>query len=186
MYQARSVSDAIQISLQEQDGYMLEQFKQELKATNKVLTYSRNTERNKMCQFCVHSEEMANDLRRYNVVERKTFIAELTDLVPKHLYHHYIRGIFDGDGTVYINGHNHLRFGFYGTYKLVSQVEQYLISQINISNNKIIDKGTVSFVTFGKKEDTLNFYDLMYHDATLYLNRKKEKFEHYIQTKYKC
>ena len=126
----------------------------------------------------------SNDLSKYGLHERKTFEAELTDLVPKELYTHYIRGIFDGDGTVYIRSKtNQLVFGFYGTHELVSQVKQYLIEQIGIRDNSIYDKDTVSFVTFTRKQDVINFYNLIYSNSHFYLDRKKEVFEKYFQIK---
>lgn len=46
--------------------------------------------------------------------------------------------------------------------------------------NKVFDKPTVSFVVYQKKNDVLNFYNLIYQDANFYLKRKKEKFENYF------
>ena len=171
----------IQLSLKYDDVDIIQRFKEELDATTKISHYNKNG-RNE-CMFAVHSKEMAHDLSKYGLHERKTFEAELTNLVPKELYVHYIRGIFDGDGTVYITKSNELRFGFYGTHKLVYQVEQYLIDEIGINNNSIFDKDTVSFVTFAKKQDVINFYNLIYSNSHFYLNRKKEVFEKYFQLK---
>ena len=74
-------------------------------------------------------------------------------------------------------------FGFYGTHELVSQVKQYLIEQIGIRDNSIYDKDTVSFVTFTRKQDVINFYNLIYSNSHFYLDRKKEVFEKYFQIK---
>ena len=172
----------IQLSLKYEDVDIVQKFKEELGADTKVSHYNNNG-RNE-CIFGVHSKEMAYDLSKYGLHERKTFDAELTDLVPKDLYVHYIRGIFDGDGTVYIRSKtNQLVFGFYGTHKLVSQVKQYLIEQIGIRDNFIYDKDTVSFVTFTRKQDVINLYNLIYSNSHFYLNRKKEVFEKYFQIK---
>lgn len=172
----------IQLSLKYDDVDVVQKFKEELGATTKISHYNKNG-RNE-CTFSVHSKEMAHDLSKYGLHERKTFEAELTNLVPKELYTHYIRGIFDGDGTVYIRSKtNQLVFGFYGTHKLVSQVKQYLIEQIGIRDNSIYDKDTVSFVTFTRKQDVINFYNLIYSNSHFYLDRKKEVFEKYFQIK---
>lgn len=174
---------SIQISLKYEDVSIIEKFKSELNANNKIIHYNNN-DRDE-CIFSVHSKEMAHDLFKYGIHERKTFDAKLTNLVPENLYHHYIRGIFDGDGTVYMrNDKSHqLLFGFYGTHILVSQVKEYLLNKINVSNNVITDKETVSFITFSKKTDILNFYNLIYSDANFYLDRKKNKFEEYFKIK---
>ena len=171
----------IQISLKLSDINIIEKFKEELNAMNKISTYT--TSSRSECMFSVHSNEMASDLSKYGIVERKTFNTELTTLIPDDLYRHYIRGIFDGDGTVYIRKNNQLIFGFYGTHNLVNQVKYYLIQEINISNNSTFDKETVSFVTFSKKKDVINFYNYIYKDASFFLERKKKKFEEFFVMK---
>ena len=174
----------IQISLKYDDVDIIKKFKKELNATTKISHYKKN-HRNE-CMFGVHSKEMAYDLAKYGIRERKTFSAELTNEVPQELYRHYIRGLFDGDGTVYVRDKadvGNITFGFYGTHKLVSQVNQYLIEQIGINDNSIYDKETVSFVYFSRQQDIINFYKLIYRDANFYLKRKKEIFDQYLQFK---
>lgn len=168
---------AIQIMLQYNDVDILERFKQELHSSNKVRRYIKD--KRDECIFSVCSTKMAKDLAQWGVCPNKTFVAELCYKIPKELFRHYIRGIFDGDGTVFMS-HGHLRFGFYGTHKLVSQTQEWLGSEIGISQNKVFDKESVSFVIYQKKQDVQNFYNLMYQDATVYLSRKKEKFDNFL------
>lgn len=172
----------IQIGLKYEDVDIVEKFKTELESDAKVSHYENNG-RNE-CIFGVNSKEMAYDLKKYGIHERKTFDAELTELIQPELYPHYIRGIFDGDGTVYIrNKTNQLTFGFYGTHNLVAQVKQYLIEKIGLNDNSIYDKETVSFVTFTRQQDVINFYKFIYSNSNFYLTRKKEVFEKYFQSK---
>ena len=167
----------IQIDLKAEDREIIEKFKAEIHSSNQIRIYQNNN-RNE-CLFGVCSTQMAHDLMDKGVFPNKTFEAELNFNIPPELFRHYIRGIFDGDGTVFVSK-DKLRFGFYGTHKLVSQVQEWLGEQINISQNKVFDKPTVSFVIYQKKMDVLNFYNLIYKDATFYLRRKKDKFDNYF------
>ena len=167
----------IQIMLHSQDREILECLKKELHSSNKIIHYQKDN-RNE-CAFGIQSVKMAYDLAKQGIVPNKTFIAELNYNIPHHLFRHYIRGIFDGDGTVYYSK-EHLHFGFYGTHKLVAQVQDWLIEQINLTRHKITDKETVSFTTYQKKQDIENFYKLIYTNANFYLKRKKEKFDNYL------
>ena len=167
----------IQISLKADDKEIIEKFKEEIHSSNKVRIY-QNGKRNE-CLFGISSTKMAHDLMDKGIFPQKTFDTELNYNIPQELFRHYIRGIFDGDGTVFVSK-DKLRFGFYGTHKLVSQVQDWLNEQIDISMNKVFDKPTVSFVVYQKKNDVLNFYNLIYQDANFYLKRKKEKFENYF------
>lgn len=167
----------IQIALQSQDRDILERFKKELHSSNKIIHYQKD--KRDECIFGIQSAKMAYDLSKQGITPNKTFIAELNYNIPPDLFRHYIRGIFDGDGTVYYSN-KHLHFGFYGTHKLVTQVQDWLIEQINLTRHKITDKETVSFTTYQKRKDIENFYNLIYTDASFYLKRKKEKFNNYL------
>lgn len=176
----RKSSYLIQIGLKYTDYEILEKLKKELNSTNKIQHYK--TDKRDECYFGVSSYKLAMDLMQHGIKPNKTFNTELNYDIPIHLFRHYIRGIFDGDGTVYISKNERLRFGFYGTHKLVSQVRQWLIEQIDINHNKVFDKPTVSFVIYQRKQDVTNFYHLMYDNATIFLQRKKDKFDNYFLT----
>lgn len=171
----------IQIALKNKDKYIIENFKQEIQSDNVISYYEKRDE----CHFAISSVEMAHDLMLHGVFPNKSTKEELTDTVSDELFHHYIRGIFDGDGTVFFERGNprYLRFGFYGSHKIVEQIHQYLRAKIDISDNKVYDKETVSFSNYGKYNDVVNFYNLIYKDATVFLTRKKDKFDQYIESR---
>ena len=173
----------IQIELMESDKYIIEKFKELIDSDNKIYKVSKGKSYN--CHFMVNSRKMAGDLRKYGIFERKTFYTELCYCIPDYLMPHYIRGIFDGDGTVYFRHKDPkiLRFGFYGTHKLMSQLRDYLFEKIGLTPNKVYDKETVSFTNNGKQEDIVSFYNYIYKDATIYLKRKKQKFDNYFQAR---
>lgn len=125
---------------------------------------------------------MVSDLSKYGIVERKSSTVELPQNITKDLRRHLIRGIFDGDGTVFINSKNRTYFGFYGNYYIVSQIKDVLRKELNISDNKITDKGTVCQLVFSKKEDILNFYNYIYKDCTIWMKRKKKYLRPILKT----
>lgn len=171
---------SIQISLKGEDVDILEKFKQELMADNKISIYTGDGRFE--CVFIVHSLKMAQDLEKYNIKPQKTFLIKKMPDVPKQYMRDLIRGIFDGDGTVYLlTKDNKLRFGFYGTHDLVEDVVNFLHDEIKLPLNKITDKETVSFITFGRIEQIKSFYNYIYYstDVTC-LKRKRDKFEKYL------
>lgn len=167
----------IQIGLMIKDKYILEELKLELNSDNKIIEYNNNNRSE--CYFRVSSNKMANDLSQYGITPQKTFLIDKAPNISNEFLPDLIRGIFDGDGTVYIlKSNNKLRFGFYGTHKLIEDVVNKLNNEINIPINKITDKATVSFITFGAKKDIVNFYNYIYYSKDVVcLLRKRNKFE---------
>lgn len=106
--------------------------------------------------------------------------------VPKHLQRHFIRGYFDGDGSIstpctsYGPRKNGRTISFVGT-------QEFLQSVIDIFVNKVCtDFGSVNLYQkqnqkawqFSKTKYDTNqeIYEYLYKDATIYLERKYERF----------
>lgn len=49
----------------------------------------------------VHNKNLAQELINLGLVRRKTFILKFFDWIPDNLLSHYIRGIIDGDGSIF-------------------------------------------------------------------------------------
>ena len=89
---------------------------------------------------------------------------------------HFIRGFFDGDGGLSKNG----QVSFMANLSFVEQIKQYLILQIDTPNNAVYKhcKCDVYFYGFSGKSDTAKFFKWLYaNNCSLFLNRKKQRFE---------
>lgn len=165
----KSRADFWGITLQSQDKYMLEKFKQLVGSDNKII-YSRGE-----YVFVVASQHMVDTLSKYNIVPRKCkIIAFPFDSIPQHLYRHVIRGLFDGDGC--ISGQS---CTFYGNDKMIADIRTILQDSFGVKWNKLHcnkDTGVISF-SFSARRDVQAFYHFLYDDATIYLTRKKIRFE---------
>lgn len=172
-------SKSISLELSINDRYILDEFAKCLVYTGKIHDHYKNDELStQIIRFA--SSDMFNDLETYGVIPNKSKIETYLPIIDPQLMRHLIRGIFDGDGTVYI-GNNKFNWGFYGSYRLCNEISEFL--KINIfSNNSmpsVFNKGTVSFIYLHSKFRTPIFFNYLYKDATIYMKRKKEKFEIY-------
>lgn len=159
-------------SLKGEDFYILKKLEQLLGLPEGRARMSKRNEG----ELRTSSPELISDLAKYGVVPNKTattYIPELSEEFMPHL----LRGIFDGDGTVYVTG-KYLRFSIYGTNILCNQFLNYLKLHADVTTTgKVFDKETVSFINFPGRDDVYAFYRFIYSDATIYLKRKKEKFD---------
>ena len=177
------------ITLQMQDKYMLEKIKSIIGVdkqlsdnTNKLHnTEGRKKENRNESVFIVTSLKMVNDLKQYGVVPKKSFTIQFPKNISLNFLNHFIRGVFDGDGG--ISGKNCY---FCGCHLFIEEIQNFLIKELDISKTKITDKyyfikngnkNSTSSFKFTSKKDVKAFYEYIYKDATIYLTRKKEKFE---------
>jgi DNA-binding transcriptional regulator WhiA len=189
--QEKGNSYSLRLELKYEDKYIIERLTELLESDNPVKEYISSINRNGWKQKhnaynTFNSTQIFNDLNKYGIVPNKTLTLNKLPQIDEYLMPHLIRGFFDGDGTVYLTKKDEkLHFGFYGTYDFVTEIKEYLIKKININNNIITKQRTanVSFVTFAKLKDIKAFYNYIYKDANIYLIRKRNIFDSYLNNK---
>ena len=102
--------------------------------------------------------------------------------VPSHLIRHFVRGYFDGDGSV--SGDKQKQFCFVGTIDFLLPLQQILVKELNFSKTKLdrrhkdIDNNIRSLRYCGVNQ-CITFRDWLYKDATICMERKKNIFDTY-------
>ena len=164
------------LSLQKEDSYMIEQFAKDVCASRQIVTDKRDGSRS----ITVTSNKMAYDLSKYGVVEDKTFITYLPK-IDRELYPHLIRGILDGDGNVGYRvtkeGRERWQIAFCGSYKLMSDIRDFFIQELNVYPVKISKDDSIFSVRWTSKTDFYLICSYLYHDSHIQLNRKYKIFQ---------
>lgn len=181
--------NAFGITLNEKDRYILELFAKYLDAE----TYNiRRNESSRSYGLHFTSIQICQDLAKYGVIHNKSL--QLVHYLPenKELVHHFIRGVFDGDGSIgFIKGNKphhskSLRFRICGgSYEFLKGIRDYLVKELNIPENKINQtKGKHLWnIEYGGNPICKTIYEWLYKDCDdLFLVRKKEKYDNFIST----
>ena len=181
-----------QIELQHDDKYILETIREQLQCYVKVkdfnsLTVSeklkpinkiikdKNGRKSYTCSLQIISEKIYNDLNKLGVTPNKTFNLTFPNTLKEDLIRHFIRGYFDGDGSITLNN-NRPRYIFYGQHNFLNSIKNILQSNLNTNDVKIFDKKNVSMLSYASKKDTDAIYNYLYHNSNIYLTRKKIKY----------
>ena len=127
----------------------------------------QNTIKYRLCR-----KEICDDLATHGIIPRKTFKLEFPTTVPKKYLHHFIRGYFDGDGSVTFNkNRNCYRYMFYGNLSFLSELAKYIKY-----TNRIYNSGTIYVIDKNSKKDCGRFFKYLYKNASIFLERKRDKF----------
>ena len=178
----------IKIALAEKDLSHLELFKKDIKSTYPIrwdeskAFNSENSQR--QCIQKITSQKLADDLKKLGCVERKTNILTFPteDMVPKNFQKDFIRGYFDGDGSVTIQNKNDriiYNINIVGTYEMVSKIQKILCMG-QICKEKRSEKN-VWYYSLGGNLQVLKFYHYLYDNSTRYMERKYQKFSKLIE-----
>jgi hypothetical protein len=126
----------------------------------------------------IFSEEMCSDLIKIGIGPRKTYSIEWLDTIPKEYVPSFIRGIFDGDGSIGIYGEDkYLMVSINGTENLLLGLRSYLLQQGIVSNVHRANNQLYCLQT--TRIHAKHFCDLIYKDKTdySYLPRKFEIYQ---------
>ena len=170
------------ITLVVKDKEVVEKFIKAIDGTFTVKKYSDNY------GVYLTSKIMFNDLCKLGCVPRKSLILTFP-IINKELIHHFIRGYFDGDGTVFIANkqnknktttvYKSIGIGICGTFGLLNILAQH--APINFPKKDKRKEGNIWYSSTSGSKKALVFYNYLYKNATVWLDRKKNKFENYFK-----
>lgn len=170
--------EAIRLELKSRDEYLLEQIISLVAPGNKI-------GRSRGCSYITFSSRhMAKEVAKYGVVPNKSLTMDsISDLIPLNLYSHYIRGLFDGDGTATTVSNKYLKLGYNsGSKKFVESFRDFIVEATGARKNSIYF-GTVFFTAWAAQGDCKKIADYLYKDnPTLFLKRKKDLIYQYVNT----
>jgi hypothetical protein len=163
------------LSLQEQDKHILEIFIDKLNYTGNLKFRKKESETHQnQYSLVLSSQKICSDLSKLGCIKNKTHFAYFSNISQK-LYSHFIRGVFDGDGC--ICGTN---FSITGNNLLIESIQQILVRECNLKNTKISAKENrpknIVDLNYRGRYQICRIRDYIYRNATIYLNRKHEKF----------
>jgi DNA-binding transcriptional regulator WhiA len=149
---------------------------------------SAKLSRRPMFMVTSYNKQDIEFLRRVGVEERKSYTVRF----PHDMEYErdLIRGIFDGDGSVFINkvkGHKYLHVSITTASEgfandLVEIFGKYGIDSSIVIDSRSKDKENKTYyVKIYSKENIKKFYDLLYsHNPRIYSSRKKRIFDNMI------
>jgi len=186
------------INISDIDKDLIEFYKKELEIVSKIRT-SHNTKGALNRKPTVAIKWTSNYMKevfenKFNIKSRKTNHLDFKfdfSLIPENYTFSFIRGFFDGDGHISYSEINHqFTFAFYATSKpFLEQIGTIFEKEFNV---KFIIEGTIKtkmelfclrFNSNFKRKDFINkLYNKFYKDSEISLERKKLKFEKYLNT----
>ena len=177
-------SDNFGITLQESDKEHLEKFKKALCSNHPINIY-KSAYGTYGVRLLICNQKMVNDLIPKGVYRRKSLILKFpnSNIIPNDLVYDFIRGYFDGDGSLKksgINKRNCYRlydFNLLGTYEFLEKVREVLDINYEIKKcNKNNDSNNY-YLDFAKKSEVKRVTYLLYGNATIYLDRKYQRYK---------
>jgi len=179
-------SCAFGVTLSKKDEGHIEKLKKAIKAANPIHSYlGTGYSKSSWCsRLLISSKNIVSDLISHGLGYNKTFNLKFPNnsIVPEKLMHHFVRGYFDGDGSLSCYQSNYGRkktcyiIGFTGTKEMIQGINNFFGK-----NLKITPHGKAYELNLGGNIQVGKFLSIMYKDATIWLDRKHQKYMDYLK-----
>lgn len=190
----------ISMSQNKNDSYIIELFKHlsphtKITETKECLNKATGYISKPMLNISIKSKHMAKTLESYGMGSNKTYKSKTNfSFIPENLMIHFIRGYFDGDGTVCVtNGTKKIinKNGIMKEYKYSNYtwqiichnkepliaIKNFLDKKYNVYSNIIQEKrGKNYLLLVNRKKEFFKLREILYKDASYFLSRKKDKY----------
>lgn len=141
--------------------------------------------------FKLSSKELVSQFNSYGCVKNKTYSDMHIPNIPKNLIRHFIRGYFDGDGTIFMD-RKYYKSNICSICKNFLKELQDILTENNIESRINVEKRSNKIMKtpqgkstnckdmyrlyVSKQTEIIKFKDFMYRNSTIYLQRKYNKF----------
>ena len=192
------VETKIKIGLQRRDCELLEKINKAIEGNYPITFLEKKSKATNNFYFETASLEissipMVEDLKKLGVTENKTFtIKSFKEIVPNDYEIDFLRGVIDGDGGFdIVKGPKKIgkdirmrvssaSLEFIEYLKELTDKYKIRSSGIKIDNKN--RKNTLYVLNYSTKSSII-YYKLAYQNASIYLKRKKDKFDKFIENR---
>lgn len=166
----------VEMTLKDEDKYILEELKKDCQSVYdiKYKEVSLNGKIFPCNRLTLYSKEISQDLKKLGCMQKKSLIIKFPTKkqVPDNLIHHFMRGYFDGNGSIFDN-----KFMLNSTKDFLDKYIEKLRNNTNISKAGYFSMdGQGHRWSHASKKDLNEIFNYLYKDATIYLHRKYNKF----------
>lgn len=134
--------------------------------------------KSKFCSVTIYSNLMVNRLFELGCVNNKTFKIMFPD-IDLNLIKHFVRGYFDGDGCISKIKNKWYHVTIAGNESFITSLKKFLVDS-GVYKIYIYTSGKIKILSISNLTDVFKFKNIIYNGDTIFLERKKNKFNEVI------
>lgn len=182
----------LSITVSLKDKEILEKINYHMKSNYKIKNIKTNLN-TIACRLNITAKEVVDDLINLGITPRKSKTLKWPNELPDQFVWHFIRGYYDGDGSImtgkgYVNkkgqSNTQLRTSVLGTEDFLKKIKEYFIEHNPEYNPKIQDQSKNGYyrLEISGTTSAVSLCKLLYKDADekIMLERKYLKYKNYV------
>jgi hypothetical protein len=174
------VKTEVKLSLCEDDKDILERLNALLQPDKPLYFEPKSLPTKNVWKLVINSRHLSHQLNALGVVPAKTFVLKFPPWLQEDLKRHFIRGYFDGDGCISVG--RHIQMNITSTEEFLVELQKILMKECGLNKTNLSIRhpersNSTRTMQYCGKNNCLRIYNYLYDKATIYLERKKQKFD---------
>lgn len=181
----KGAKNRIVISLAEKDKEVLEKIAKEIGYKGEIKRYLSPDKVHYFASLAFTSRKIRRQLESYGIVNNKTFQLHKIPDIPEEYVIDFIRGFFDGDGSVYRRKdtkNSPLKISITcASYEFLENIALFLEKKLGVAHKNLNRDHNNYAISYGHA-DSLKICEAFYNNDYLCSQRKKDKYYEIINS----
>ncbi|MGM9543982.1 MAG: LAGLIDADG family homing endonuclease [Romboutsia timonensis] len=172
-------SGILKIETKKEDEEIVQKFKKDIESSHPIKHYqNKHFEGYECSRLVLKSNIIIKNLQLYGIGSHKSLTLQFpNDIKQSQFVNAFIRGYFDGDGSLCLYKNGVFDIKILGTKTFLEDIKSIVGIQCRISN----PKSNIYELRISKNSERKKFLTFIYKDATIYLQRKYDRYNLFMQ-----
>ena len=172
-------SGTLKIETKKEDEEIVQKFKEDIESSHPIKHYQNKHFKGYECsRLVLKSNVIIKNLQLYGIGSHKSLTLQFPNNIKQSQFiNAFIRGYFDGDGSLCLYKNGIFDIKILGTKKFLEDIKSIVGIQCRISN----PKSNIYELRISKNSERKKFLTFIYKDATIYLKRKYDRYNLFMQ-----
>ena len=167
----RKGGSEVRLKLSIKDVDHVKKFNDAVKSNNEIKI------KGKFAISSVNQRKFVKHLVDKGCINKKSLIIKFPYFLEENLKKHFIRGYFDGDGSVSISFKKNVNF-VSGSFDMLKSIGEIISFGCNVKIPEIYNykENKFGYICWGDKNQIKSIFHYFYDNSNIFLERKKQKF----------
>ena len=130
----------------------------------------------------ISNAQICQDLEKHGAFYKKSLKLQFPLFLKDELIRHFIRGYFDGDGSITFGRHDFPKISIASNKEFLEGIHDILLKENIISNIYASNRSKVNSLEINAKSSVEKFLNYIYKDSNIFMERKYQRYKYFFET----
>lgn len=148
-----------------------------------ISSHNKSDKKFRQVELLLTSKRLVSRLGNFGIKPNKSLTVKFPNLISRsrdeNIIRSFIKGVFEGDGSILLENKSSLLFQIVGTKELLTKIQSYLIKYVGVSKTRLTQnvKNRNHFaLRYRGRYQAMKIFDWIYKNTDFYLDRKYNRY----------